>query len=151
MKIIFNASICDLIHEGHLNLYRKMREAGDYTIVVLHDDLSAYQIKAKVPVHNLEQRIANIKLTGLIDRVIVSTYPDPANEFEQIIKGYGPKHNLVYMRGNDLLNFPGKRVLKKYGVPIKFVPYTKGVSSTEIKKDLLDHPSPNKTSFLSEK
>lgn len=41
------------------------------------------------------------------------------------------------MRGNDNINFPGKDVIDEYKIPIKYIEYTKGISSTEIREDLL--------------
>lgn len=137
MKIICNASIADMAHPGHINLYKRMREEGDYTIVILHDDVSAYQIKGKIPLQNIERRVQNLKTLGTIDKVMVTQFTDPANEFEQIINGYHG-HEIVYMRGDDKVgDFPGKWMLDKHNIYIKYVPYTKDVSSTAIREELL--------------
>lgn len=135
MRIIFNASIADMAHPGHINLYNKMREEGDYTIVILHDDVSAYQIKGKIPLQNIERRVKNLEVLGTIDKVMVTEFTDPANEFEQIIKGYHG-HELIYMRGDDAHDFPGKWMLLKYDIPIHYIEYTKEVSSTKIREEL---------------
>lgn len=135
-KVVFNAGIYDLTHQGHINLFKKMREAGGRTIAVIHDDKSCYEIKGKIPVQRLEHRIQNIGIIGLIDEVVITRTPDPAPEFEQIIMKH-PEDEIVYMRGNDLTDdFPGKWMLDKHKVEIQFVPYTIGVSSTQLREAL---------------
>lgn len=132
MKIVFLAAIMDLLHKGHLNLLREMRKEGDKTIVILHDDLSCYQIKDKFPVQTLEHRKRNLKLTGLADEIMVCKSTDPHKEFLKVIKKYG-KHELLYMRGDDLKkDFPGQWLLEKHKVKIKFIGYTKGISSSKL-------------------
>ena len=133
-KVVLLAAIMDLCHEGHLNLLKEMRATGRKVVVVLHDDKSCYQIKGKIPIQNLKQRIDNLRITGLVDWVIVTYSTDPHKEFAKVCK-----HNdVIYMRGDDLKDFPGKWILDKYSIPIIYKPYTKGISSTSIRKGLND-------------
>lgn len=134
-KIVLSASILDLCHAGHLNLLREMRKNGDKTIMVLHDDYSCFLIKDKFPIWDLKRRKKALKMTGLIDEIYVSKYPSPADQFKKIIKKY-KGNDLLFMRGDDNINFPGKDVIDKYNIPIKYIKYTEGVSSTKL-KDLL--------------
>lgn len=135
-KVVFLAAVCDLTHEGHFNLFKKMRETGKKTIVILHDDASVFRIKNKIPIQNLEQRIANVKLTELIDEVLCTYSEEPNREFEYIVKRYGLE-NIEYFRGDDLTQgFPGQWYLEQEGVKITFLPYTKGVSSTQIRDEI---------------
>lgn len=136
MKVVFNAGIYDLTHQGHVNLFKKMRAVGDRTIAVIHDDESCYAIKGKIPVQSLEHRVRNLEIIGLIDEVVVTRSTDPAEEFEAIINRY-KDDDLMYMRGDDLTDdFPGRWLLKKRRVPILFVPYTRGISSTKLRDQL---------------
>jgi glycerol-3-phosphate cytidylyltransferase len=136
-KIILNAGIYDLCHFGHLNLLRRMKDAGDRLVVVIHDDLSCFKIKDKFPVQTLAHRIRNLKLTGLVDEIVVTRNIDPYLEFNKILIKY-KKHEIIYMRGDDLKdNFPGQWLLKQRDIKIKFLPYTKGVSSTKIRDMLI--------------
>lgn len=134
MRVVLSAAIMDLCHEGHLNLLREMRKSGDYTIMVLHDDKACYQIKGKIPVQNIKQRVNNLKITGLIDKVLVTHSVDPSDQFIKVIKKY--RNNLMFLRADDNYDFPGKWIIDKYSIPVKFIPYTKGISSTKLKKEL---------------
>jgi glycerol-3-phosphate cytidylyltransferase len=135
MKVVFSAAILDLCHAGHLNLLRKMRVRGEKVIMVLHDDYSCYLIKDKFPVWDLKRRKRALKMTGLVDKIITTYETDPADEFEKIIKKH-PKDEMIFMRGDDNENFPGRWLIDDYAIPIEFIPYTKGVSSTKLRKEL---------------
>jgi len=132
-KVVFLAAIADLCHKGHLNLFQRMRDTGRKVIVILHDDKSCYHIKGKIPIQSLEHRINNLKITGLVDEVMITRSTDPYKEFKKIIKKYP---DCIYMRGDDTLDFPGKWLLEEHKVPIHFVRYTDGVSSTTLRKEL---------------
>lgn len=136
MKIALNASILDCLHQGHKNILETMRATGNKTIVVLHDDIACFKIKNKFPIQDLKHRIKNAKLSGLVDKVYVTHSTDPADAFKKIVKKYGAK-NIEYFRGDDLTeNFLGQWYLEQEGVKITFLPYTKGVSSTQIRDEI---------------
>lgn len=135
MRVVFTAAIMDLCHEGHLNLLAKMRVAGDRTIVVLHDDASAYWIKGKIPIQDLAHRKNNLLITGLVDEIWTTTNSDPGSEFEKIIRR-NRDYELLFMRGDDNPDFPGRKVIDRHKIRIELVPYTPSVSSTSL-RDLL--------------
>jgi choline-phosphate cytidylyltransferase len=136
MKVVFAAAIMDCYHQGHENLLRKMKAEGDWVVVVLHDDKSCYDIKGKIPIQTLAHRMENLKITGLVDDIRATYSTDPGPEFKAIIKEYKDS-DLLYMRGDDMMfDFPGRYMLDRYDVPIRFVEYTKGVSSTDIRNEI---------------
>jgi glycerol-3-phosphate cytidylyltransferase len=136
MTLVFTAAVMDMLHTGHINLLRKMRERGDLTMVILHDGFTTFESKGKLPIESLEKRTRNLIDTGLVDIVRYAYSPLPKSEFWETVRDYRNKFDLVYMRGDDWRDFPGRVVLDDLGVPIEFVPYTKGVSSTELRKQL---------------
>lgn len=134
MGVVFVAGIFDMLHAGHLNLLRKMRSIGDTVVVIVHDDESCFKIKDKFPIQELKHRVRNIKSTGLADEIIVCRNTDPHKEFKMVVDKYV---NPLYIRGDDLKKgFPGQWYLKEKGIKIKFIPYTKGVSSTKLRDKL---------------
>ena len=42
--------------------------------------------------------------------------------------------DITFMRGDDNLDFPGKWLLDECGVEIKYLPYTDGISSTDVRE-----------------
>lgn len=135
-KIVFCAGIWDMLHSGHRDLLKRMREEAGYgkVIAVIHSDESCYSIKQKFPVQDLKHRKRNLKRCGYVDKVLVTKEDDPYKCFQKIINMPG-EH--LYLRGDDVKGeFPGRWFLEGRGVPIEFKPYTKGVSSSKIRDSL---------------
>lgn len=130
VQVVLTAAIMDCFHQGHKNLLEQMKATGRKVIVVLHDDFSCYQIKDKFPVQKFEHRRANLLLSGLVDEVIETRSVDPSDEFFDVVEEYG---DVLFMRGDDNPGFPGRAILDEFEVEIRLVPYTDGVSSTEIR------------------
>jgi len=134
-RLVFTAAVFDLLHEGHIDLLKRMRERGDLTCVILHDGLSTFRNKGRFPVDSLGRRAVNLIGTGLVD-IIMNTYStSPDEEFRRVADRYGD-FDLVFMRGDDWGEFPGKSTLEELGIPIEFKPYTKGISSTSLRQQL---------------
>jgi len=137
MKTILNAGIYDLCHQGHLRLLERLRAMAGRrgrVVVVVHDDKSTFLIKGKIPIQALSQRIENLRITGLVDEVVVCESTDPAEQFENVVERW---QEVTYVRGDDMkYNFPGQWKLEEMTIPIVFLPYTKGVSSTQIRTQL---------------
>lgn len=134
-KLVFTASVMDILHHGHLNLLNEMRKERT-DLVVLHDGFTTFQNKKKLPIESLEKRTRNLIDTGLVD-IIMHTYTkEPIEELNKIIQRYSDKFELVFMRGDDWEQFPGRSVIDKYNIPIKFVAYTGGVSSSALRTEL---------------
>lgn len=51
-----------------------------------------------------------------------------------------PGEKALYVRGNDMINFPARDVVEQL-MPVRFLPYTQGVSSTLLRKRLLSGQS----------
>jgi len=135
MKIVFTCGVFDLMHEGYIKLFERMREQGDLTLAVVHDGFTTFANKRKLPIENLEKRTRNLVDTGLVDIITYTFEKEPCQSFENLINRY-KKFDLLFMRGDDWQDFPGKTVIEKYGIPIKYVPYTKSVSSTMLRARL---------------
>ena len=136
MKLVFTASVMDLLHEGHINLLKKMKAEGDLVLVVLHDGFTTFENKRKLPIENLEKRTRNLIDTGLVDIIRYTFEKEPVKAFKKIIKDYGDKFELLFMRGNDWLEYPAKSILDKNNIPVKIIEYTKEISSSKLRNEL---------------
>ena len=123
----------DFCHRGHINILKEMRaRAGDgLVIVVLHDDAAVYRIKGKIPVQDIQRRIRNLQITGLVDEILVTQLTDPADQFMYIRETYEDA-DLWFLRGDDNPNPPGRWYLDYWRITQEYIPYTDGISSTEI-------------------
>jgi len=135
MKIVFTAGVYDLMHEGHVNLFEQMRKKGDLTIAVIHDGFTTFKNKRKLPIESLEKRTRNLIDTGLVDMIRFTFDPVPVKEFQEIIDRF-KEHELLFMRGDDWIEFPGIEIVKANNIPIEYIQYTKGISSSKLRTEL---------------
>lgn len=136
MRLVITCGVFDLLHAGHFNLFSEMRKRGDITLAILHDGFTTFRNKRKFPIENLEKRTRNVIECGLIDMVAYTFEESPDKAFTEIIERYRHKFELVFVRADDWLDFPGKKTIDSLGVKIEYIPYTKGTSSTSL-RDML--------------
>lgn len=132
-KIGYIAGVFDLFHVGHLNLLEKAKEKCDYLIVgVLTDELVLY-FKNKASYIPFEERLRIVDAIKCVDRAV----PVSAANIDKM-KAWTLYHFDCLFSGDDYVNNESwildKKKLNEVGADIRFFPYTKGTSSTEIKK-----------------
>ena len=128
MKRVLTYGTFDLLHYGHIRILKRAKELGDYLVVALStDEFNA--IKGKKAYHNYETRKKMLEAIRYVDLVI------PEEKWEQKksdVINY--KIDIVVMgsdwEGNE--NFEKLKEICK----VIYLPRTKGVSTTKIKKDL---------------
>lgn len=113
----------DLLHIGHINLIRRIKENCDYLIVGVSTD-SFNEKKGKKSVYNFNDRAEIIKSLRYVDLVI------PENNWEQKkIDIQNHKVDVFYM-GDDWL---GKFDFLNKFCAVKYLSRTENISTTEIK------------------
>ena len=94
-SIGFTNGCFDILHAGHVELFRKAKKQCDFLIVALNSDKSVRLIKGKNrPINNIKNRIKVIKSVRYIDKVIVFHEKDPLT----IIKKIKPD---IIFKGSD--------------------------------------------------
>ena len=74
MKKVITYGSFDLFHEGHYNILKRAKELGDYLIVgVTTEQYDESRGKLNI-IDSLDERMENIKKTGLADKVIVEDH-----------------------------------------------------------------------------
>jgi len=141
---IYTIGCFDLFHKGHVRLIQRMRTMGKKVIVGVHDSRSIYKLKNRVPVDSTEKRMLNVKTAA--DEVFCIANTDPSN-FISCIVNLGKKETALYVRGDDMKNFPSRELVESL-MPIKFLPYTQGVSSTQIRKEKFGHIAADDEGYL---
>ncbi len=127
---VMTIGVFDLFHSGHLKLLQNARKLGDILIVAMSTSEGTFQAKGKYPIMSLEQRMRTIQKTGLVDNVIAFDSRENEGKLIELI------HPDIICRGDDNKDFPGRDVVEKLGIKIVFFPYTKGVSTTEIREEV---------------
>jgi hypothetical protein len=112
-----------------------MRQYGREVIVGVHDSRSIHKLKKRVPVDGTEVRMLNVKRYA--DQVFCVSGTDPSNFVKSAVY-LRPNETAIYIRGDDMAEFPSRHVVEEL-MPVKFLPYTNGVSSTQLRKELYSH------------
>ncbi|QVL58348.1 MAG: adenylyltransferase/cytidyltransferase family protein [Simkaniaceae bacterium] len=117
----------DLFHAGHVQFFQKAKAHGDYLIVGIHGDDACTDYKRE-PILTLEERRIAIEACRFVDEVILNSPIGITQEWIQ-------EHDIdLVIHGDD---FSEEKKRSQYAVPIKMgifktVPYTPGISTTEI-------------------
>ena len=129
-KIGYTQGVYDMFHVGHLNLINRAKEYCEYLIVGVNSDRLVQEYKHKTPVIDQEERrliVANLKA---VDEAVIAETLDKLSSQKEL-------HYDAIFIGDDWKGNPRwektKLDLAKIGVDVVFLPYTDGVSSTELR------------------
>lgn len=130
---VLTVGVYDLLHIGHVELYRRARGLGDYLIVAAQDGnfILKYKPTAKV-LNSTEDRKAMIKSIRYVDEVI--TYTDVDKIVQEVDFD-------ILVTGPDQCHDGFKRAIKwceEHGKEHIILARTDGVSSSELKKKILE-------------
>lgn len=127
-KKVLTVGVYDLLHKGHVELYRRARGLGDYLIVAAQDGdfILKYKPTAKV-LNSTEDRKYMIKSIRYVDEVI--TYTDVDKIVQEVDFD-------VFITGPDQCHEGFQRVIRwceEHGKEHIVLGRTDGVSSSELK------------------
>ena len=127
MTIVWTNGTFDILHPGHIELFKVARALGDKVIVATDTD---EKIKADKgdhkPVNDLCYRVAMLEAIKYID--VVLTFGD-RKELEGLIQLYSPD---ILLLGDDWRH--GDVVGRKYAKEVRFLPRVGGYASSNIVK-----------------
>ena len=128
----YTCGVYDLFHIGHLNLLKNAKALCDKLIVgVTVDELAFYKgKKCIIPYRDRAEIVSAIKY---VDCVIPQTSRDKLEAYHKI------KYDILFVgddwyQSNDWNNWESE--LNKFGVIVRYLPYTKNISTTEIMKQI---------------
>ncbi|MFY9194169.1 MAG: phosphoenolpyruvate mutase [Methanoculleus sp.] len=129
-KIVYVGMSADIIHPGHLNVIRRAAELGKVTVGVLTD--AAVASYKRLPYMTYEQRKEVVASLKGVDRVV----PQEQLDYVPNLLKYRPDY---VVHGDDWREGVQKYVrqavidtLAIWGGKLVEVPYTKGISSTQL-------------------
>lgn len=134
-KVGYIAGVFDLYHIGHLNLFRRAKEVCDYLIVgVLVDDL-AIACKNKKPFIPFEERIQIVESIKYVDKAVVVVQ----ETLDKMVAWEKYHFDCLFSgddwKGNPIWDMEEKK-LNSVGADIVFFPYTKSISSTQLRHSI---------------
>ena len=101
MKKVMVFGTFDIVHLGHLNLFKQAKKLGNYLVVVVGRDITSKKIKQITLVHNEKERLEFLKNIKLVDQAVLGNKID----YYKVIKTEKPD---VIALGYDQQNFIDK-------------------------------------------
>lgn len=132
MIIGYTTGVYDLFHIGHINLLKNAKGMCDKLIVgVTVDELVSYKgKKAMIP---FEDRLEVVRSCKYVDAVV------PQYDMNKLLACKKLGASLLFV-GDDWYGTEKwnnyEKEFKEEGIKIIYFPYTKGISSTQIRKTL---------------
>lgn len=128
----YTSGVFDLFHVGHLNVLKRAKSLCDKLIVgVTIDELVCY--KNASTIIPFDQRIEIVNNIKCVDLAI------PQDNLDKYVMWKKLKFDVMFI-GDDWYNTERFRQyedkLSKVGVKVTYLPYTEGVSTSEIKEKL---------------
>lgn len=128
----YTAGVFDMFHIGHLRLLENAKGMCDYLVVgVTTDDLAQY--KGKKPIISYNDRAEIVRNIKSVDAVV------PQINMDKVLMCKKIKASYLFVGDDWYETDKWKRYeeeLSKIGVKVIYFPYTDGVSSTMLRKEL---------------
>jgi rfaE bifunctional protein nucleotidyltransferase chain/domain len=127
-KVVFTNGCFDLIHAGHIHLFRTAKKLGDVLIVALNTDASVRRLKGPSrPVFPLRERFEVLSAMADIDYVTSFSAPTPRATIAALLPD-------VLVKGGDWGQdeIVGRAEVEAAGGRVVRVRYLKGHSSSSL-------------------
>lgn len=129
MKTILTVGVYDMLHIGHILLFKKAKELGDRLIVAVQDEsvILKYKPQAKM-VYTTEERCYMVSAIRYVDEVIV--YKDVDKDIQNVDFD-------IFAKGPDQEHAGFQRAVKwceDNGKEVVVIPRTEGISSTLLRE-----------------
>lgn len=129
MKRILTVGVFDTLHRGHIRLFERAKQYGDFLIVAVQTDENILKYKPQTQIINsTEERVYMVSSIRYVDEVICYDDVDEIVkkvEFDVFVKGEDQNHS-GFQRAIEWCNEQGKEVVT--------LTRTQGISSTKIRE-----------------
>lgn len=143
LKKVMAFGTFDLFHAGHENYLRQAKELGEYLTVIIARDETVKKIKGHAPTHNEHERMRNVKMSGIADKVILGYKDDKY----KVLKKFRPD---VLALGYDQFVFTQRLEktlidLKLNANVVRLTPYFPQIYKSSLLRKSLESDDPTET------
>ena len=135
-RIGYVPGVFDMLHVGHLNIFRHARRECDHLIAGVVTDEHALSVKGRMPVVPLAERVEMVQQCRLVDEAVVEDSATKLEMWERL------RFHIIF-KGDDWRGTPKGDALEKdlgaVGVEVVYFPYTVTTSSTMLRDVLQSH------------
>lgn len=139
-KVGYTQGVYDMFHIGHLNLLIQAKKHCDVLIVGVNDDKLVEEYKNKKTIIPENERCVIVQNIKVVDDCIVVNTLDKLEIASRI------NYDVIFI-GDDWKGTPrwveDEKTLAKMGIDVKYLKYTKEISSTMIRTKLLEERGHN--------
>jgi rfaE bifunctional protein nucleotidyltransferase chain/domain len=131
--VVFTNGCFDLIHSGHIHLFKEASMLGDVLIVAVNDDESVRKIKGPLrPIFSLAERLEILEAVRFIDYLLPFSEATPLQEISVLLPD-------VLVKGGDWKReeVVGLKEVEKAGGKVVLVPFLKGQSTSRLLSRIL--------------
>lgn len=152
-RIVYTGGTFDCFHAGHVNFLKQCSIIGDRVIVSLNRDEFIEKYKSKPPIMSYAERYDILNACRYVDYVIPNTGDEDSKPAISKVREMFPNSQMFIVVGSDWakkdyykqMQFTTEW-LNSLNIVLIYVPYTEGVSTTEIKARIKDDkPKNNRT------
>ena len=130
--IVVTNGCFDILHAGHIEIFKKSKKLGDILITLINSDRSISKLKgSNRPIIPLKLRIPILKSIKYIDYIISFNELNPKKLYEKIKPHYLTKGNQY-----EINEIEGKDIIKKFGGKIKLLKMIPNISTSSIIKKI---------------
>ena len=127
-RVVYTAGVFDLLHRGHLNFLWQSKQLGDILVVGVVSDSGTNAYKDIFPAEHQQHRMREIRQLEFVDHVVHQATTDPTPILERIRPD-------VMTHADDWTRLKeGHDTLERLGIEWVLIPYTEGISSTELRQ-----------------
>ena len=134
----YTSGVYDLFHVGHLNILKRAKELCDYLIVGVSTDEVVFNNKHIIPTICFKDRVAIVESIKYVDKVLPQTSYDVDGKIKAVLEN---NIDVVFV-GSDWLGTDKwnriEKELKKIGCDVIYLPHTDGISSTILRKKMIN-------------
>ena len=129
-KLVVTNGCFDLLHRGHADYLFQARMYGDALLILQNSDSSVKNLKgSKRPIINEKDRAYMLASLRCVDAVVIFDEKRCTTAIEKLMPD-------VYVKGGDYnldtIDKEESFALHKYNVDISFIPFIKGLSTSNI-------------------
>jgi glycerol-3-phosphate cytidylyltransferase len=133
-KIIgYTAGCYDMLHIGHLNIFKRAKEKCDFLVVGVNSDEAMFSYKNRYPVIPQDERLEIVSNIKQVDEAFIVENTDKKVAYEKV------KYDVIFV-GDDHKGEPKWVELEDYlaskGSKVMYLPYTTHTSSTGLREKL---------------
>jgi rfaE bifunctional protein nucleotidyltransferase chain/domain len=129
VKKVFVNGCFDILHPGHISLFKYAKSLGDIVLVAIDTDARVMSLKGRSrPINSLKERTIMLECIKYIDKVVSF---DSDKSLEKIVKEYNPDIMVVGSEYKDK-----KVIASEFAKEVKYFEKIKGYSTTKTIKNI---------------